>query len=251
MRRIYKHIPNTLTSLNLLCGSLSVMFAIHGDLLQSAYLLLLAFHFDIFDGLSARLLNVKSDLGKELDSLADIVSFGVGPAALLFAMLMPAMGIESVRLIHLQFKEYIVFIPFIIPVFAALRLAKFNLIAGKSDNFSGMPTPANALMVLSIPLIANNHPHSFLVHWFDNSGVIIAYALISSYLMVSPLQIYSFKLKGFKWSVNKYTFFFLAGVVVILVIFGYSGLFLNVVLYIIYGTILAFILNKKANKLKR
>ncbi len=240
MKRLSKHIPNTLTSLNLFCGSLSILFAFQGEILQAAYLLLIAFHFDIFDGLSARLLKAKSELGAQLDSLADIVSFGLGPAAILFALLKPALGIDSIHLGTLEFKNYIVFAPFILPIFAALRLAKFNLDLGKSDNFAGIPTPANALMVLSIPLIANNHPDSFLVHWFNMPEVILGYSILASFLMVCPLAIYSFKLKGFSWAVNKWTFIFLIGVALILVIFGYSGLFLNVVLYIVFGAFLAY-----------
>ncbi len=248
MRKLSKHIPNTLTSLNLLFGSISIMLAFNGEILQSGYFLLLAFHFDIFDGLSARLLNAKSKLGQELDSLADVISFGLGPAAILFALLKPALGIESVHFGTLPFKDYVVFIPFLLPIFAALRLAKFNLDAGKSDVFTGMPTPANALMVLSIPLIANNHPDSFLVHWFHMPNFILLYSILASFLMVSPLPIYTFKLKGFSWSENKWTFIFLACVVLVLVIFGYSGLFLNVVLYIVGGTILALLLRSRSKK---
>jgi len=165
----------------------------------------------------------------------------LGPAAILFALLKPALGIENIHLGSLEARGYIVFAPFILPVFAALRLAKFNINLGKSDNFAGIPTPANALMVLSIPLIANNHPDSFLVHWFNMPEVILGYSVIVSFLMVCHLPIYSFKLKGFSWESNKWTFIFLAGVALILVFFGYSGLFLNVVFYIVFGAILASI----------
>ncbi len=247
MRRLYNHVPNALTSLNLLFGSLSIIYAVQGELQQASYLLLLAFYFDIFDGLLARLLKVQSDIGKELDSLADVISFGLGPAAILFAMLMPALGIETIHLGSLGIKDCIVFIPFIIPIFAALRLARFNLSTGKTRNFIGMPTPANALMVLSIPLIANNHPGSFLVIWFNSPTVILVYSVVASFLMVSPLRFYSLKLKGFSWPVNKYTYFFLICVVVILVSFGYTGIFLVVAFYMVYAFILARILKNRTS----
>ena len=209
MRRFYKHLPNTLTALNLLFGSLAIVYAMQGEILQAAYLLLLAFHFDIFDGLTARLLKVESELGKEMDSLADIVSFGLGPAVLLFAMLKPALEIETIKLGSMAIKDFIVFTPFLLPVFAALRLARFNLTAGKTKNFIGMPTPANALMVLSIPLIANNHPDSFLVIWFTTPTAILIYSIVASFLMVGPVPLHTLKLKGFSWSVNKFTYIFL------------------------------------------
>jgi len=245
-KRITRHIPNSLTALNIFCGSLSIMLSLQGNILLSAYLLLIAFHFDIFDGISARLLKVSSDLGKELDSLADVVSFGLGPAAILFAMLMPALGIESISLKNLGLKEILCLTPFILPVFAAFRLAKFNL-QDSGSNFDGIPTPANAIMVISIPLIANNHPDSFLVAWFGNPEVIIGYSVLVSLLMVIPLPLYPFKLKGFKWEVNKYTFIFMAGVAIILVVFGYSGLFLSVAFFLVFGFVLALILKRRTS----
>jgi len=245
MKSIYRHIPNTLTSLNLFCGSLSIMLAFQGNLLLSAYLLLIAFHFDIFDGLSARLLKVSSDIGKELDSLADVISFGLAPAALLVNLIMPALDISKISLRAFEMRELLVLIPFILPVFAAIRLARFNIRDSMMNGFMGVPSPANGIMVLSIPLIANNHPDSFLVHWFNLPGVIIAYSIIVSLLMVSHIPLYSFKMKGFKWKANKYTYSFLAGIAVILVIFGYSGLFLSVVFYLVYGFILALLLRRK------
>ena len=245
IKSIYKHLPNTLTSLNLFCGSLSILFAIQGELLQAAYLLLIAYHFDIFDGLAARLLKVQSEIGKELDSLADVISFGLGPAAILFGLLKPELDIDTVTLFPSDLREYLIFIPFILPVFAALRLAKFNLDVSKSSNFIGLPTPANALMVLSIPLIANHHPDSFIVEAFTSIEGILIYSIIVSFLMVSPLPLYSLKLKGFSWSVNKYTYIFLMIVLLTLVSFGYTGLFLIVVFYFIYGHGLALFLKRK------
>lgn len=243
-KRFSRHIPNILTLSNLFCGSVSIMLALQGNILLSAYLLLIAFHFDIFDGLSARLLKVSSEMGKELDSLADVVSFGLGPAALLHAMIRPELEITGFSLRDLGGNEIISLIPFILPVFAALRLAKFNL-QEPGSNFSGMPTPANAIMVISIPLIANHHPDSFLVGWFAYPAVIIGYSLLASILMIAPLPLYPFKMKGLSWSVNRYTYIFLFGLIVLLVIFGYSGLFLSVAYFLIFGFILAQILKHK------
>lgn len=246
MKSIYKHIPNTLTSLNLFCGSLSIMFAFQGNILLAAYLLLIAFHFDIFDGLSARMLKVSSDIGKELDSLADVISFGLAPAAILAIMLMSSLGIDELSLRSMEARDLLSLIPFLLPVFAAYRLARFNIRDSMLNSFEGMPTPANAIMVISVPLVANNHPGSFLVSWFESPAVIIAYSLIASVLMVSHLPLYAFKMKGFSWALNRYTYIFLAGVAVILVLFGYGGLFLSVAFYLVYGFILASILKHRS-----
>ena len=245
MSSITKHIPNILTSLNLLFGSLSIVFAIQGDLLQAAYLLLIAYHCDIFDGLAARFLKVQSEMGKELDSLADVVSFGLGPAAILFELLKTALDIDQISLLPSEFSSYLVLIPFILPVFAALRLARFNLDDGSSKYFKGMPTPANALMVLSIPLIANYHPDSFSVLGMSSATGIIVYSLLASTLMVSPIPFYTLKMKGFSWKVNKLTYIFLMGVAATLIVFGYTGLFLIVILYLVYGLVLTQILEKE------
>lgn len=246
LQSIIKHIPNTLTALNVFFGSLSILFAFEGELMQSAILLLIAYHCDIFDGLAARLLKVQSKIGKELDSLADVISFGLGPAAILFALMKTASGIDSINIRSLEFEEYYVFIPFILPVFAALRLAKFNLDEKNTGNFYGMPTPANALFILSIPLISFNQPDSLLVSWFNSTAGIIGYSIIASFLMVSNIPFYSMKIKGFSWQANKYTIVFLACAAVIIFLFRYNGLFLAVAFYLLYSFFTAMILRPKA-----
>ena len=137
-----KYIPNLITSLNLLSGCLAILFVISGDLVIASLLVILGMFFDFFDGLVARLLQVQSEIGKQLDSLADMVTFGVAPGVVIYSFL--SSFIED---------SYIPYISFVIPLLSAVRLAKFNLDSNQSDKFIGLPTPANALFFVFIPLV--------------------------------------------------------------------------------------------------
>lgn len=244
IKKIIAQIPNTLTLLNLFFGSVAIILAFSGDLRLSAIFLLLAFHADVFDGMSARLLKVQSDLGKELDSLSDIVSFGVAPAILLYNMLLIRLGAD-----HFSFSlpagEWITLLtPFLLPVFSAIRLAKFNIDENQKDKFIGMPTPANALMVISLPLIAYRQPDSFVLDLFSQPTGIIIYSVVVSVLMVAPIQLYGLKPQGFKWKENRFRFLFLGLGLTIILIFYHTGLFLTIPLYFLYGILMCVLTNK-------
>ena len=244
-KKIISQIPNTLTLLNLLFGSISILVAFSGDLRLSAILLLIAFHADIFDGLSARLLKVQSEIGKELDSLADLVSFGLAPAIILHVMMKNILGVEDFSF-NLETIVWIqLLIPFLLPVFGAIRLAKFNIDENQSDKFIGLPTPANALMVISLPLIAYRQPESFVLDMFSQPIGIIIYSVVVGFLMISPIELYALKLKGFAWGPNKFRYLFLALGLAILIIFYHTGLFLTILLYFIYGVLFSFLKRKK------
>jgi len=244
VKKIVSQIPNTLTLLNLVFGCLSIVIAFSGDLRLSAILLLLAFHADIFDGMSARLLKVQSEIGKQLDSLADLISFGLAPAVILHVMMKNILDLQyfSFDLDTLVWIQLL--IPFLLPVFGALRLAKFNIDENQSDKFIGLPIPANALMVISLPLIAFRQPDSFVLDLFSQPIGIIIYSLAVGLLMVSPIELYALKLKGFGWKANKFRYLFFALGLATILIFYHTGLFLTIVLYFLYG-ILFNILQKK------
>ncbi len=242
--RIIAQIPNALTILNLFFGCISIVYALEGELRMAAIMMLLAFHADIFDGMSARLLKVQSSIGKELDSLADLVSFGLAPAVVMHMMMRDTLAVD-----HFSFqmspKEWIfLLIPFLLTIFSALRLAKFNVDENQTNKFIGLPTPANALMVLSLPLIAYKQPDSFVLDIFSNPIGVIAYSFIVSFLMIAPIELYGLKLKGFKWQENKFRYLFLALGLLTVIIFYHTGLFLTIVLYFFYGTILAVLKRK-------
>ncbi|HQS50964.1 MAG TPA: CDP-diacylglycerol--serine O-phosphatidyltransferase, partial [Daejeonella sp.] len=141
-----KHIPNSVTCLNLFSGCLGIVFAFQGNLIWASYAIVIAAVFDFFDGMLARLLKAYSDIGKELDSLADMVSFGVLPSVIIYQLFALSPQIDFGA-------DWLSFSAFIIAVFSALRLAKFNIDTRQSENFIGLPTPANALLIASFPLI--------------------------------------------------------------------------------------------------
>ena len=173
-----KHIPNTITSLNLISGCIAVQFAFMGDPLYCAIFIMLSAVFDFFDGFVARLLKVSSDIGKELDSLADAISFGFAPATLVYSMFKDYTYPESMFWI----APYLPYVAFIIAAFSAVRLAKFNLDTRQTHSFIGLPTPANALLIIGIA----NSPMLQVAWTTPVWGLIFLFSLIvlSSYLLV-------------------------------------------------------------------
>ena len=239
IRKITQQIPNTLTLLNLLCGSLAVLLALRGYLREGAGLVALGFIFDLFDGLAARLLKAQSPIGRELDSLADLITFGLAPAALLFGIQETMTASGPFSLDQPAGTVALRLLPFLLPVFAGLRLALFNIDERQTNQFIGLPTPANGLMVLALPLVMYSQPDSFLAGWLKNDLFVPVYSVLVSYLMISPLRLYSMKIKGFGLKSNRFTYLFAAIAVTLVVLFGYTGLFLMIPVYIVYARILA------------
>lgn len=242
----YRHIPNFLTLLNLISGSISIVMALTGESRVAGILLLIAFHCDIFDGMAARLLKVQSAIGKELDSLADVVSFGLAPAAILYMLGLQNMGYANYHDFNTVTDWVLGLSPLLIPAFAALRLAKFNLDPEQGSRFIGVPTPANALLVLVIPLMLTGPRVYHLEEFFTHLWYVPVYSVLISALMVSPIPLYSLKLKGFGWSANRYTYAFLLLILPIIILFWHTGLYFTIWFYIIYAVILEWLLSKKA-----
>src|ERR1700740_2323055 len=145
-KRMKKHLPNAITCANLFSGCIGIVFCFKENLIYAAYAIFLAAIFDFFDGLASRVLQSFSGIGKDLDSLADMVSFGVLPSVIIYELFLQAPQIEHV-------STYLNYIAFLIPVFSALRLAKFNIDERQTEIFIGLPTPANAILIASLPLI--------------------------------------------------------------------------------------------------
>ena len=240
-RRIIEQIPNTLTLMNLLCGSLAVLMAFHGYLREGAVLVAAGFVFDLFDGMAARLLRAQSPIGKELDSLADLVTFGLAPAALLFGI-QEHLGQGGPFSTNLPAGTIILrLLPFSLPLFAALRLAKFNIDERQSHQFIGMPTPANGLMVMALTLTLQYQPGSFVSSWLQSDLFVPIYSAVVSYIMVSPLRLYSLKIKGFDFNGNKYAYLMAVIAIILVSIFGFTGLFMLIPAYVVYAGILAIV----------
>jgi CDP-diacylglycerol---serine O-phosphatidyltransferase len=215
-----RHIPNALTSSNLICGCAGIICSFTNPEIPSAWFVWAACVFDFFDGFSARLLKVSSPIGKELDSLADVVSFGVLPAIVMKNM-MDSAGLGNWSWVGL-----------LLAVFAALRLAKFNVDTRQSDSFIGVPTPAHALFICGIPSLASLFP----VGWVSGIALMVI-TFLFSWLMVSPLPLFALKFKDFKWDGNKMRFTFLLLSVLLIAIFKEAGLPLAILLYILFSLV--------------
>lgn len=180
---IRKHIPNFITSMNLLCGVVGVVFALKGRVDYAFYLMLAASVFDFCDGLAARLLGAYSDMGKELDSLADLVSFGVLPSVMLYNTSKVCMFGES----------FVCWIPLVIAVFSGLRLAKFNVDERQTSNFLGLPTPSCALLCSSLCYYVACDPACLLAEWCAGPVFIPVLSVVLSLLLVSEVPMFSMK----------------------------------------------------------
>jgi len=230
-----RHIPNLITCLNLAVGFISIVFAAQGDLVTSSWFIVAAMIFDFLDGFSARLLNAYSEIGKELDSLADVVSFGVAPGFIIYKLISGSYqnilpyfsGFENVLVLAITFT------PLIMPVCAALRLAIFNLDSTQSTSFKGLPTPANAIAVISL-VIAANYSDIPLLKTLSTSPVFLCvYTLVLSILMVTRIPLISLKIKSPSLRGNEGRFI-LAGLVVIsFLVFGIAAAPLIIPLYFI------------------
>jgi CDP-diacylglycerol--serine O-phosphatidyltransferase len=220
---ILKHIPNALTCGNLLCGCFAIVMLMNGG--DSVYfvpwLVLAAGIFDFFDGFAARILRVSSPIGKELDSLADMVTFGLVPALLMYHLLNLA-GAPA----HSGFV-YMSFIAFSIAVFSALRLAKFNIDPRQIEGFIGVPTPATALFIIGIPLAFEKYDME--MSWIFLTVV----TLLFSGLMVAPFNLFSLKFKSFGWKGNEVRFTFLAISVLLIVFLREAALSVIIITYIL------------------
>ncbi|WAC40750.1 CDP-diacylglycerol--serine O-phosphatidyltransferase [Pedobacter sp. SL55] len=188
------NLPNALTCANLFSGCIGIVFCFNGDLKSAAYFVILSGIFDFFDGMAARALKIKNSIGKDLDSLADVVSFGFLPGAIMFHLF------KASDLPH----PYFAYFAFIITLFSALRLAKFNNDTRQTVDFIGLNTPMNTLFIVSLPYVADYHPQ-VIGNWM----VLAVISIVCSYLLVSEIKIFSLKFSNLRWSENKIKFVFM------------------------------------------
>ena len=230
---IKKHIPNSITCCNLISGCVATTFALGYNPEMALLWIVIGATFDFFDGMSARLLGVSSPIGKELDSLADVVTFGVAPATIVFSELYvldyPAF-LEPVQ--HL-----LPFFAFVMAAFSALRLAKFNLDTRQTTSFIGLPTPANALFWGA--LIVGQGDLFSTYHW--GLPLLLVLICISSWLMVSEIPMFALKFKHWGWKGNEVRYGFILLSAVLLTVFHITAFALIIVCYLL----ISFILNRK------
>ena len=233
-------VPNTITALNLLCGSLAVFFAVDGQLGWASVFILAAAAFDFIDGFSARLLNAYTSIGKELDSLADMVSFGLAPAAIVFTMLEFTLfgKNQPIQDIEANWSQWIVlFTSFVIPVAGAFRLAKFNTDDRQSEQFLGMPIPANAIFFASLGLILELGTNQAIPPIILNKYVLLASVFICSFLMVSELPMFNLKLKNLHLKENALRFLFLGTTLLMVIFLQIYALPLIIIWYVLLSVI--------------
>ncbi|MBS1557566.1 MAG: CDP-alcohol phosphatidyltransferase family protein [Bacteroidetes bacterium] len=223
-----KHLPNALTCGNLLSGCAGIVFCLENRDVPVAYFVWVAGVFDFFDGFAARWLKVTSPIGKELDSLADVVSFGVLPSLAMYKMI----GAASAN-------AYLPFLAFLIAVGSALRLAIFNVDDSQHDSFKGLNTPANSFFITSLVFVPGR-----IGTFIHQDWVLVLITLVFSLLLVSRIDILAFKFKDFSWQHNKLRFTFLATAVLLLLLMQLPAVPLIILLYI------AFSLAGKALNLK-
>lgn len=214
-----KNIPNLITCLNLFSGSLAVYYAFQANYEAVLLLVLLSAVFDFLDGFAARLLKAYSPMGKELDSLADVISFGMAPGVVAFSLLKAS-----------NLPEWLAFAAFIIPVFSALRLAKFNIDERQTSSFIGMPTPANAIFWVGLGYSLNGYLS-------DNYLYVLILVVIMSFLLVSELPMFSLKFKNLKLKDNSWQFVFLAVCCGLIILFRFDAFAPVIACYILLSVL--------------
>ncbi len=228
---ITRHIPNAITCCNLISGCIATVFALNGSMKMALLMIVIGAVFDFFDGMTARLLHVSSPIGKELDSLADDVTFGVAPAAMVFTLLH---WVEYPSFLE-GLSPFIPYFAFVMAAFAALRLAKFNLDERQSTSFIGLPTPANALFWGA--LIAGSYPAIISQHYA--LPVILAMVCLSSWVMVSEIPMFALKFKQWGWKGNEVKYIFILSCIPLLLIFGITGISIIIAWYVILSAFTA------------
>ncbi|MCC6372505.1 MAG: CDP-alcohol phosphatidyltransferase family protein [Bacteroidia bacterium] len=276
---IKKYIPNTITCGNLLCGCLAIIKIFEGDLMWASYLVIIAAVLDFFDGFAARMLKVSTPIGKDLDSLADMVTFGIVPAMIMFKLIdvscllafmkSKAAGGDASGLWSEYSRQNLVkFAGLLIAIFSALRLAKFNNDTRQSDSFIGVPTPANTIFVIGLPLIFNSLGLNFSdinevlakEELFKADGnvtgmaalflltsplVLVGISVVLSLLLVSEIPLLALKFKNFSWKDNKVRFIFLLLSVILIALLKVVAVPLIIVLYILVSIVNNIFFNRQ------
>jgi CDP-diacylglycerol---serine O-phosphatidyltransferase len=232
---VKRHIPNFITCCNLICGCIGIVQAFRGNLEVAAYLTGLAAVFDFLDGMLARLLKAYSPIGKELDSLADMVTFGVLPAVVMYQLITLSLS-QKEGLCLDTLCVVLPYVAFLLTVFSALRLAIFNVDTRQAESFIGVPTPANAIFMVSLPLIGAYNPFG-LEEFILNPWLLIGLTLLFSYLMVAPLPLFSLKMKSLSLEQNKTRYLFFLLSLVLVVALNYIAIPLIILLYILLSVI--------------
>ncbi|WPY97883.1 CDP-alcohol phosphatidyltransferase family protein [Christiangramia sp. OXR-203] len=243
-----KHVPNLITSLNLLSGSIAVIFAVQGNLVLAAIFVAAGIFFDFFDGLAARALDVKSEVGLQMDSLADVVTSGVVPGIVMYQLIvkaLPSSGSLSTDWDSSEFElnlQPFALIGLLIIVASAYRLAKFNVDDRQTDSFIGLPTPANALLILSLPLILTYESVPIINQLILNEWFLVGLTILSCILLNAELPLFALKFSDWGFKENKLRYFFIVSCLLLIVLLKFIAIPAIILLYVL----LSVISNRKA-----
>jgi CDP-diacylglycerol--serine O-phosphatidyltransferase len=225
-----KYIPNALTLLNLLCGSVAVIFVINNNFVTAALFVFLGIFFDFFDGFAARKLNVQSELGLQLDSLADMVTSGLVPGLVVYKLLvMSDLSWDELKILP--------FLGLVITLASAYRLAKFNIDEDQQTYFKGLPTPANALLILSMPLILEFQNNDIINAIILNKWFLIGLTLLSSWLLNSDIKLFALKFKEYSFKGNSVRYIFILLSAVLIIVLHFASIPIIIMLYIILSVL--------------
>jgi CDP-diacylglycerol--serine O-phosphatidyltransferase len=236
-----KHIPNIITSLNLLCGCVAILFAVSGDLISAAIFVFFGIFFDFFDGLAARLLNAHSDVGLEFDSLADMITSGLTPAIVMVQLLNEAFFGSTLNIAetfssdgwNTGMTNYLPLIGLLIAVASGYRLAKFNIDTRQTSSFIGLPTPANTILILSLPLILQFQASDWVETIILNKWFLIGLTILSSILLNAELPLFGLKFKTWDFKSNAIRYVFLLLCIVLVLLLKFLAIPLIILLYIL------------------
>lgn len=236
---IKKHIPNTITLLNLLAGLLALIHAFNGNYNEAFSLVCLGIFFDFWDGFFARIWKVQSPIGLQLDSLADMVTSGVVPGLVMYKMLGDIQ--ENQYQYNLTEDTYymgvVPYLGFLITLASCYRLAKFNVDTRQTDSFIGLPTPANALLIMSIPMIQFHSEFEWLVDFLSNPYVLVGITALSAYLLNAEIPLFSLKVKSFSWEKYKMQVVFLIISVILIALLEFIAIPIIILLYVILSVV--------------
>ena len=231
-----KHIPNLLTLGNLLCGTIAIIFAIKGDFVGTAILVASGIVFDFLDGFVARMLNVQGELGKQLDSLADMVTSGVVPGIVMLQLLINAIDLDASAYFGIDTYgatgSNLPYLGLLLTLGACYRLANFNIDTRQSDSFIGLPTPAMTLLVISLPLIIEFSNQLFFINVINNQYFLITVTLLLTFLMNAEIKLFALKFKSFGFKENALKYIFLAISILLLVVIKFVAVPLIILLYV-------------------
>ncbi|WP_034922817.1 CDP-alcohol phosphatidyltransferase family protein [Gillisia sp. CAL575] len=245
---IKKHIPNLITALNMLCGTIAAIFAVQGNLIMAALFVGLGIFFDFFDGLAARALDVKSEVGLQLDSLADMITSGLVPGIVMYQLFLRALPgtndptadswSADAASTWLEWNmPFMALIGLLVVAASGYRLAKFNVDERQTDSFIGLPTPANAMLILSLPLILVYQPHPIAVSLILNEWFLVGLTVFSCVMLNAEIPLFALKFSDWSLKQNKLRYSFILFCLVMIVLFQFIAIPLIIASYILLSII--------------